>query len=488
MEYKFPLHAGEIGEYEWGSLLVRFASLAKVSPRIVIEIIAGAIAGNATWTNGAEFRGYIAILHEVVHYFQDAYTSIGHWDYFVKRKYVPDVLAYARLIGWLTESFPPYPIDNGDIVDPSSDIFDDITTYKSSLQKMLFQLIYPASVGFSNHHSELVLKYMRSIQSPVPVQSGDEQPFTIRNLLEAEAAATVWLQIHDLKMADEQWEIAQDNASLFGPGKMPEIYAGTIRNVLQVMDYKFGAKTGKDESVWTGFKLRLSMLLTVLLVDLACAYPTPVQLESSDLQKDYEPGIRFIRLLSAFQSLAEKETINDFVLAIHNSEFEQAEGFLLQECEFPYLKAADIYKSWITYYGKLEDVDDQVLKFRKNCIAQRVNDFSSYIFKRPSLAINKTHLYWITPKGMEALGSSPEYLDSKSKNIYVADFLRQKKEWELVNFFFMSGEYHCPLAETNFCEAVTPTCRSGIRRLEQLPPKPGCLIRSGLEESQFNLF
>jgi hypothetical protein len=230
------------------------------------------------------------------------------------------------------------------------------------------------------------------------------------------------------------------------------------------------------------------MLLTVLLVDLACAYPAPDQINSKEMLKDYEPGIRFIRLLIAFQLLAGTNTINDFVVAMNESNFELAEHFLLQVCEYPYPRAVDIYKSWRTYYQDYIASGDSVFAFRKNCITQRSNEFSSYVIKRPSQTIEKTHLYWITTRGLESLGSSPEYLDPATQKEFVIDFLKQMRDWELVSYFFVSGSYRCPLAASQvFCDAVTQACTSGIRSFGQFPPNPGCSVRKGLEEAEFHL-
>jgi len=486
MDYKFSLHAGEIGTYDWGSLLIRFASLAKVLPGTAAELMAGAVVGNATWKTGAELRGYIAFLHEFIHYIQDMYTSLGHWDYLVRREYTPIMLDHARYFSWVSGPGLPYPSAKLK-AKASPEISKHVKGFETDLSQMHNKLTYIPVGDVSDKRSELILKYMRSLETPVPLSSGDEEPYTIKSLLEAEAAAMVYIQLRGLKMSDEQWEIAKDHLSLYTPGAMSEMYSGTIRSVLQVLEYKFDTNVDED-STWSDFISRFTMLLTVFLVDLACAYPSPDQLKSDKSREEYEPGIRFMRLLRAFQILVGKKTINDFIKAIHNEKYEKAESYLLQDCEFPYPRAIDIYKKWFVYYDKMEiPSENPVLSFRKNCLKQRVKNYDYFVFKTPFLLTERTHLYWITPNGIESLGSSADYFDLDIKRRYFGEFLAQNKDWALVNFFLGSGKFVCPLAEARLCDAATPTCLSGIQKPEQFPPAPGCVVRRGLEDAEFSL-
>jgi hypothetical protein len=326
---------------------------------------------------------------------------------------------------------------------------------------------------------------MRSLGLLAKGNSGDEKPYLISSLLEGEAAAMVALQMFGLKMSNEQREISFDNRSLFAPGSMPEIYSSTIQEVSGIIEHYYSDFTEETES-WEHFKFRLKMLLTVFFVDLACSYPPPDHVQLARSSMDFEPGIRFIRLLYAFQILAIKPKANDFISALFNGKFYEAEAYLLQECEFPYPRAIEIYQNWLTFFDNLlADDDNKILLFRRNCCDQRVKDFSAYVRKTPLFLTNQSHLYWMTSRGLESVGSSLAYLDPHDKWEFVTEFLIHYRDLALADYFLETGKFICPLASV--CEAATHYCLKGIYKNSLFPARPGCLIREGLEQAGFRL-
>src|SRR5262249_30772139 len=94
---QYSLRSGNIADYKWGSYVTQF-HLAPFGKRTWAEILASIMAGAGIWKTPAELRAYIAFLHEIVHYFQDVTTGVGHWDFVAREHHRAELLGLSRFV------------------------------------------------------------------------------------------------------------------------------------------------------------------------------------------------------------------------------------------------------------------------------------------------------------------------------------------------------------------------------------------------------
>ncbi len=483
MTLEFLLPNGDVADYWWGSIVTKFTLSAKVNRRTLVNTFVHSYSlGIAGWKTNAEFREFIAFNHEMVHYFQDLLTGIGHWDYLVRREYQPKLLTLARDLSWeQIESFLVgeewnYPYCTDKVISLKKRLEDDLIYLPSSK--------YPPSRRAALAKAISSIPGMQIMSDEKPV----EQAFLIENILEAEAVAITALQMFNILPSANnlQSEIAILHKSLFVPYYMSDQYATTIWFVLGSIKATFGINSDEVEKNIVITQMCFHVL--TFLVDLACAHPSPYLLIRENLSKlDYEPGLKLARLLRVFLYLDVKETEKILELVLKDKDFLQAETMLLSKCKYPYLSSAQIYSDWCNVFTNMMEQDDnRILKLRYKACKYRVSQPNTFVYKDFGISIDaKIPLFFLTPFGLESNGFDWDYLDYDEWTMLTADIMRNRKELSLVNFFFGTGRFVCPLAETQSCDAATPNCFSGITATSQFPRAPNCLVRDGLEQASW---
>jgi hypothetical protein len=74
-----------------------------------------------------------------------------------------------------------------------------------------------------------------------------------------------------------------------------------------------------------------------------------------------------------------------------------------------------------------------------------------------------------------------EDLDPTEGTILFADLMKNHRDIALIDFFFETGRFICPLVEGRICKVSIPACSSGITGLDQYPLSPDCTVRHSLQ-------
>lgn len=478
MSFRFHLHANDVASYRWGSLLATYSPFAPVDTRTLPETIASFAAGVATWKSNPEFRENISFIHECVHYLQDMLTGVGHWDYMVRRESMREVLSNAMLMSWAPRSSPPFTAASPHSRHlPPRILSEALAIRERALDSFLF---VPSSSLSPTRMKDISGALAASAKVDIVEQSNVE-PLLVDSLLESEAMVTTWLQVSELKMSDEQWEIAEQNRTLFNPLYMSSKYVETF--------YSFYGALRPVDGGETNLFVKLMLRLFPFFVDLACAHPSKRLLESSSSSRtDYYPGLKLARLTRAFLKFTPDED-EQFYEAIFEEDVWKAEDCLLKHCEFPYMTSRQIYEDWSALFTEMAKRDDnRILRIRQQCSQFRLSNPADCVTKTLSFPVfNRIPIYYLLPTGMQSYGFSYEHIDPEEKAIYFADLMQYNRDLALIDYYFDTGQFICPLAEANVCQAALPACRTGITKPTQFPQTSDCLVRHSLEGSGFNL-
>ena len=479
MSLRFLLSNGATGHYEWGSLVVFFD--APVSARTLPNVLAGFAQGVALWETAAEFRATVALMHETVHYLQDALTGVGYWDYLVRRDTTGELLTLARDLSRKPKLSAPYHPQTLDAQTASQ--------LQSMAQKLLMESVYvPAAILPAARRTQLINSIQVCTGAELP--AGEEEPFLVENLLEGEAAATVCLQIYELRGSDRQGEITTDNSSLWKPDAMAPRYRSMLEVFFDMMHRVLGEDAARSliENNPHGYLTTICQLL-IFFLDLACAHPSPGLMEERHLSKqDYDPGIKLIRLTRQFQVLSESAT-RQFFHAFVAGDYLKMETLLLDQCPYPYEHSSEIYQDWAELFQKMMQQDDsRALRLRAECCRNRLAHPSACATKALwGFVEHHSPIFANTPTGFRAWGGNWDFIDRTEGMTQFVDIMKENRDLALADYFFERGGYVCPAAVLGVCDAAEAICCSGITQNSQFPPAPGCFVRKGLEEAGFVL-
>ena len=73
--------------------------LAPATAKTVIDEVASYAAGALDFETAAHGRAVLSFMHELVHYFQDLTTGVGHWDHLVHYRTNSELLGHAKRAG-----------------------------------------------------------------------------------------------------------------------------------------------------------------------------------------------------------------------------------------------------------------------------------------------------------------------------------------------------------------------------------------------------
>lgn len=470
MSLTFRLPNGEVGDYAWGSNVVRFTHWAQVTKDTAIRSMAGLAQGLSSWDSNAAFRAMIAFHHEIVHYLQDTLTGVGHWDFLVRQRYILKLNTLARKYSYDQTLTIPYKSDAA----------------RSMISEMRGQLVMLPTPKVPVTRRNRVANELRSLGAEhLNPEQPIEQALLIESILEGEAAATVAIQLIRLvkRMPKPQLAIANQNRSLWAPYYMDKRYGQTIWFFLSSLDTVFGA--GHDKSL-NGAYREIYYRLMVFFVDLGCAYPPPGLVEGSGLRpSDYEPGIRIARMFKTFLFLNDSETEQFMNALFRENDVVRAETLLLKRCALPYLSSSRIYQAWADLFAQMmKSDDDRLLLLRHDACRRRVDDPSVGIHKDLFTAVDKQiPIYFMTPRGLNSHHFSLEHLESEEFSMMVGDLMRHNRDLASMDFFFEDGRFVCPLAEARMCSTRIPECTSGLGTLNQLPSSLDCRVRDALADA-----
>jgi hypothetical protein len=461
----FRLPNGAVADYHWGSLIPRFSSRAPVDTRTLVNILSAATHGLGSWSTNAEFREVIAFEHEIVHYFQDMLTGVGHWDFLKRREYHRGLLGLARQLSYLDEGLLPYKIDAA----------------VALKQELLNEIIFVPNAKLSeNRRNEIVREFTALPHQVLNEEKRIEELLFVENIFEAEAVATVALRILNLSMNEVQGEIALQQKDLFVPSYMDEQYNLTLSLIFRSMDNVFGGDWNEEQK--RGY-LIIQYKVACFFIDLACAHPSPQLAARGLLSKyDYEPGIKMARLLNVFLHLSDKNRKQFFASLLRDEDFIGAEKIILQDSDYGYQASEQIYADWVDLFSKILTVDDNyIIKLRKRACQMRISSFNVGKKSLDSVIKYQLPMFFYNQSGINSYRTSMEDLDPTEGTILFADLMKNHRDIALIDFFFETGRFICPLAEGRICKVSIPACSSGITSLDQYPLSPDCTVRHSLQ-------
>jgi hypothetical protein len=406
-------------------------------------------------------------------------TGVGCWYYLIRRSSLDTMRDSARNLSHVSGLSLPY----GSQALPAPQIRD-------ARDQLLNGSIYIPTTRLSTAQRHELIEAIR-LCIGVDLPKGEEEPFLVESLLEAEAAAVVCMQILTLKRSQLQYEISRDNSPLWMPGKMGDPYSATLLLFFDAMNRAGGdeasvqAVINKDSLGVMGVMCRLA----AFFLDLSCAHPSPRLLAKLGLSRsEFNPGIKFLRLLRSMQKLSDENT-RDFFNAFSKDDYGAMEELLLKDGSFVYLPSREIYEDWRGVFQELAQNDDsRSLKLRLEACESRLSCPSACVIKALwGFLQHKTPIFANTPNGFRSWNDKWEYFDPTEGTTLLVDILRDENQLALADYFFETGSYVCPLGALQVCGAAESVCRSGITQNSQFPPVPGCKVRADLVADKFSL-
>ena len=459
---------GRTASYEWGSYAIWLSDPLAVDKDTVGLMLAAIANGNAYWRDSREFRRFVAILHEATHCLQDLTTGVGLFDYFCRRERFPEILSEVRNASWNSRLGDRFGREA-----PSD-------AYGRWLD-----------AGFLPQSPDARARRLRHVEQRlkadprIDVRGLDLESLAIDRLLEADAVVQVYLALDNLAMAPTEKTLKYRNRAMWAVSDMPEAYQGVYHEVLDVVRRWKEADGGTVDDVSTILALRLS----ALLMDLSLAHPSGQLIGQQQLDpNDYEPGLKFVVLLSALYRL-ELEQHREFMTALESWDIATAEGVLLRNSSIAYLPTSVIYTDWM---ARLEDSlragEDEITRLRYRVLQHRINNPASFVFKSLLTFFGyPMPLILVDRKGYRSSTTDPYYLDSTIFDL-IAAIQHDVSVRRLVYCAYEAIPFVCCHAEFATCAGRLRSCKAGIVREEEFPGEENCEIKRWLKHSYFGFF
>jgi type IV secretory pathway protease TraF len=476
----FELGVANIAQYHWGSLRTRF-NLAAFDKRCFNAVLASYASGIASWDSAAQFRSHVAFNHELVHYFQDISTGVGHWDEFARNQTLGYLFRWVQAMPELDATTPE---------DAGEKINGYIQRDKARVTDAL--LFVPQQQLSSNSLQKLA----DSLAEANDGQRFPEQQvahFTVEAIMEGEAIATVLAYITELQMTSEQRAIMEDNVALMNPRTNDGRYTGAISEVNHVLMH-LQRTSFLPESILRPERIqgwaRILFRLAAFLFDLSLAHPSEDLLEESGrLPTVYHPGTKLVHLLRAIPDLSDKD-FEHFFLGVLSGDYQRAEELLLNSCRVSYPRSTEVYKRWSQFWktpNKFIQHDDTVASFRA-MVAKRRSEHPEKWSRKTIGTMMENALcgpaVWTTDEAYFSWGQD-EIREPEEFGKRFTDAADAESLWDTVRFFLQGRAILCPHAR--MCRGFKPNCITGIKDLLTLPRQTVCRLRGLLDYNGLKL-
>lgn len=469
---RFDLHSPALAQYHWGTLFCRFSPAAPVDKRTFLKIVASSVQGQAYWSTDEEFRAGAAFLHETAHLAQDLSTGLGHSDYVAHKTHTSQLLRYASIVVDFegVASRPPYRQPG------ACRGFDDkqdpiVSEAQSQLLYYPFAKVPPERIGRIRDLLEHDLKR--------PVDDEALFDFSTQCILESDAALSVLLHLRALDMTAEQQEILQRNAAVVVQDSLGPEYGKAAWHLQAVLEHHADLDDRQMDLIMPS--------VFGLLVDSALACPPRDWIAArGESAEAYEPGVKYVRLLVAFQKLV-GTGIEGFWSAMAGGRHVEAEALLLANAPFPYPSSETINEAWIEALETLGSLSmvagirQSACRYRQSngVLSVRRNIQLLIGMQAPILYLHKDHGFIKHDWGERILPDNDIGLTRELLDHFMV--------MELAEFLFRTGEFRCPHAQADICPVVEDSCTSGYVHLAQFPESPRCSARGLLSRCGVNM-
>lgn len=463
--------------YKWNTFVTKFSQLAPADKKTVLNIGSSLSVDTASWNSVLEFRTLISYSHELVHYYQDILTGVGHSDFLKYKKLLPTSFMWAKQMLSISSSL--ILNDDSEVykTDPYFKVCYDefLKLYNQTKDEFVFAKSYLRDKNLRKIEIENYLNHV--FEGKVIIN--ESEGLLVESLFENEAVATVYLTLMNLKQNENQAKIRMDNDFLIRPDKMPSLYNESISILISFVNDSLKDKADFD----TIFKVALTIL--IFLIDIASSYPTPDILTNSKLEKiEFEPGVKFVRLLNSFNKMS-KSDADEFSEAFKNNNSDRAETVLLNICDIDYPSSKSIYAEWQSLFeAMLEENDDILIQLRVNACRNRVqSNSSSFRLKNVTqLFLHNTDIpvgFLTSSEGITVHTMNQQNIGDFRFNL-ITDIIKWNRDLRLFDMLYISGEFHCPFAETNTCSVAKSSC-SRIQLLENIPKDSQCFMNKSIQ-------
>src|SRR5215204_1566864 len=178
----------DLASYRWGRYHISLSRSSVSERTYLIEAIAALLHGIGRWETAAEFRSFVSLFHETVHYEQDITTGVGHWDYVVRDRFKKDILSDFRFQTYVESTA------------------ESKLKKRTKLNQFADSSIFNA-YGFREENAIRMLS--AELRKYPSYQNGCEKKFTMNSLLEFDAAFSVYSCISNLHVTEAGAEISE---------------------------------------------------------------------------------------------------------------------------------------------------------------------------------------------------------------------------------------------------------------------------------------
>ncbi|MEK8049577.1 hypothetical protein AACH10_04935 [Ideonella sp. DXS22W] len=467
---RFDIRSPSLAQYHWSTLFCRFSPAAALPENFIFRAIAAIAQNAAPWNTEGEFRATVALLHELAHLAQDLSTGIGHWDFLVHasatRSRLDDAASMVRVHG----PRPPY--------EPSAPISAlDAEVPATGLDTLLLKYA-PFDLIADDQRDRL----RRILEHDLGQPLGDDTLFdySTQAIMESDAAGEVVAYVGGMLVSPEQRAILEGSLDLVDPRRLGKEYWRTRANLYQVLAHHCDLDANAT--------IRLGNLLFGLFADIALAHPpaTWVAKRSASLD-DFEPLVKFGRLLIAFQRLA-GASMDRFLTALMEGSDLEAERLLIEVSPIKYPASDEVYEAWATELREHSE-GSMVAKLRFNACEFRLSRGS--VMRSRGLGIlleMEAPIIYLTPdQGFVKLDWGARIVDPSQNFGLTQELLDRFTVMELADFLFRTGEFRCPYAEAQICRVAGDRCATGLIHLAQIPNSPQCTVRGLLSHCGVDL-
>jgi hypothetical protein len=445
---RFDMHAPSLAQYHWSTLFCRFSTAVPFDKSFAVRTMAALSRDRAIWEDDAQFRAAVALLHELTHLAQDLTTGLGHWDFMTHWTNDAALLQQAGLMLARRDHPLPYafPRDAG---------------HKCS-KFVPFDMMAPVA------RDRLRMILERDVQQPLTDATLFD--YSPQALMESDAAGAVLSWLGRMKLTPLQAEIQSRNLDLVDPGKLGDVYWSSRVNLYQVLQHH--CDTDEDQTITIGDAL------FGIFTDIALAHPSSEWcLLGEEREAEFEPTVKFGRLLIAFQALA-GSSMERFMYALMDRKYLEAERLLLAAGRWCYPSSEQIYEGW---QRVLKTQSDQSLvadlrrgacEFRlENGVVLPARDIDTLF------ALQAPIIYLTADAGFVKVDWNSRAMESN----LISELLDRFTVMELADFLVRTGEFRCPYATAEACDVAEDGCYGGFVHLAQFPAAAGCTARQALE-------
>jgi hypothetical protein len=466
---RLDLNSPTLAQYHWATMFCRFSPSAPVEKDTFLTTIVSAIDGAAHWKNEEEFRATVALLHELSHLAQDLTTGLGHSDFVTHRVETPSLLRYASLV---------VEMDGPDARAPYRQIgsypwySDTADRYVEGVWEKL--RYYPVKQLPGNRAQRL--RALMEAELPRKLSDTDFFSLSLQSLLESDAALMVLLTLRELEQTPQQRAILRPHLQLIDPFAIGDEYWQARHHLASIIAHHCALGEEQVE--------RVINAVFGVFVDSSLACPPHAWIEQQRHSPDeYDPAVKYVRLLTAFQKLA-GQTMIDFWQALEARDYLAAEALLLAHASWRYPSAKQVYETWRDQLAPLcatsfaATIRHDACNFRlAHGTLQRRRDIDLLFgMQAPVLFLDRSHGFVKHDWGNRIVQPDENYRMTR-------ELVDQFTTMELADFLFRTGEFRCPHAAADTCPVVEDGCVAGLVHLAQFPTSHQCAARSRLAQS-----